>query len=381
MGEPPKHRDRQEWNEFVGDVKAASGNDNPLHPRSFHLREAIKAGNALFFVENTPVHILDLAFHLGLEGKEWRNARQKAAHEKIYTNEVIDVLDDMIAGTVINNEGSLVRRQDQRGEALAVLALLGDNDARETLDKKKDVMLRMDEEKDKQHKEFAERRYRELLAEGRRLPDKVLATHVTKYKPMITEKGVLIQSSFDGTNGVMTRNTIHFSLRGPISGAFGGGDWEAMPYVVTGDLSKIRDVNGNPLMINEIDTYFLVNPGQPLLIPEAELTMPGNLPKGTIEEMRGGTRFYKSKDLAPEDIDKLYSEYFDIFSGRDKEDIADFFFSRTTGKYKRSEKYYGIFQKSQITSQRRKPHDEAGKQKNVFCSWSDLNFQSGRCRN
>lgn len=327
LGEPPKHRDQEEWDEFVGSVKSASENHTPLDQNSFRLMEAKKAGNTLFFVENTPVHILDLAFHLGLGGSQWRNARQKAAFERIYTPEVIDLIDDCIAGTVVDDEGKVGKRKDQKGEALAILALLGDKEAREILDKKKDVITGLDEERDKRYKEFFEKRYEDLLKEGAAMPRGIQwATHVTSYKPQVTEQGVLLRSSFDGTNGAMTRNTIHFSLNGAISDAFGGGGWENMPFVISGNLSKIRDVNGNPVMINEIDTYFLVNPGQQLFIPDAQLTMPGHLPKGVIEKTKDGVRFYKAKDLTPEDIDTLFREHFDNYNGAMKKDIVDFFF-------------------------------------------------------
>lgn len=312
LGEPPKHRDRSEWEEFVKDVKNISENRNPLSPLPVLLHDAIAADKTLFLVENTPVHILDLAFYLGLEDREWKEARQKAALEGIYTPEVIGLIDDMIAGTVVGGNGERGQRRNQKGEALAVLALLGDKQAREMLDEKRKVLKDLDKERLIRQQKFSQKKLEELEKEGVGIPKGgVWVTHVTAYRPQVTEKGILIKPSFDASGGVMTRGTIHFTLGGEVTSAYGGGGWEDMPYVVTGSLSKMRDVNGNPLMVNPVDTYFLVNPGQPLLVPEGHLTMPGWLPSGTIRETRDNITIYKNKGFTAEDIDRLFSDYYD----------------------------------------------------------------------
>lgn len=312
LGEPPKHRDRSEWEEFVRDVKRASENKNPLIPPPVFLANATAQGKTLFLVENTPVHILDLAFYLGLEGKGWQEVRQEAALERIYTPEAIGLIDDMIAGGVVGENGELGQRRNQKGEALAVLALLGDKEAREILDEKRSVLEDLDKERLRRQQEFSQKKLKVLSEERVSMPKgDVWVTHVTAYRPQATEKGILIKSSFDGTDGVMTRGTVHFTLGGEITSAYGGGGWEDMPYVVTGSLSKMRDANGNPLMVNPVDTYFLVNPGQPLLVPEGHLTMPGWLPSGTIREVRDNITIYKNKGFTAEDIDRLFSDYYD----------------------------------------------------------------------
>lgn len=315
LGEPPKHRDRSEWEEFVKDVKSTSDNKNPLNPSGFSLPDAIAADKTLFLVENTPIHILDLAFYLGLEGSRWREARQKAALDKVYTDEVLNLLDDMIAGTAVGKNGELRQRQNQEGEALATLALLGDKEAREILDDKRRMLEDLDKERLRKQQEFSQKKLEALEKEGVNMPKgNVWATQVTGYRPQVTENGILVRSSFDGTGGVMTRGTVHFTLGGEITSAYGGGGsgrWEDMPYVITGDLSKIRKANGNPLMINPVDTYFLTNPGQALLIPGGHLTMPGWLPSGTIREVRDNITIYKNKGFTPEDIDRLFIDYYD----------------------------------------------------------------------
>lgn len=312
LGEPPKHRDGSEWEEFLKDVKSTSDNKSPLNPSGFSLPDAIAADKILFLVENTPVHILDLAFYLGLEGKEWREARQKAALDRIYTKEVISLIDDMVAGTAVGENGELRQRQNQEGEALAVLALLGDKDAKEILSGKRMVLEDSDKERLRRRQEFYQQKLEALEKEGVDMPKgNVRVTQVTAYRPQVTERGILVRSSFDGTGGVMTRGTVHFTLGGEITSAYGGGGWEDMPYVITGDLSKIREANGNPLMINPVDTYFLVNPGQALLIPGGHLTMPGWLPSGTIREVRDNITIYKSEGFTAEDIDRLFIDYYD----------------------------------------------------------------------
>jgi hypothetical protein len=341
LGEAPKHRDKVEWEEFIKDVKDASGNQDPLNQDGFQVREARKTNNTLLLVENTPLHILDLAFHLGLEGKQWREARQAIAQRNVYSPEVISMIDDMIAGTVVDDEGNLVKRGNQRGEALAVMALLGDTKARASLDKKRTVLEDLDKKRQDHQSEFYANKYQALTEQGAKIPERPFwATHVTSFKPEVTDQGILVRSSFDGSGGELIRNTVHFSLNGPINSAFGGGGWENMPYVISGNLSDMRDANGNPLMVNPVDTYFLTNPGQPLLIPNAELTMPGKLPPGVIREKRGNVTVYKDEGLAPEDIDTLFKTQFDenrgILSERVNRSFSEYVWSSLRGAMKRS---------------------------------------------
>lgn len=337
LGEVPKHRDAVEWQGFVDDVRSASNpSRNPCDLNSFQIKQAFEQDRALLFVENTPVHILDAAFLLGLEGGIWRNARQKAALDRIYTPEVIGIIDDMIAATVVDDKGHFVHRENQRGEALTLMALLGNGHAREILDEKKKIIEREDERRSREKEDSAKRKEADLMIEGVKMPGKVWAFHTTNYRPKITPQGIELTSSFDATGGVMTRNTIHFSLNEPITGHYGISGIENLPYVVIGDLAAMRQVNGNPLMINRVDTYFVLNPGQRLIIPNGELKMPGHLPYGVISEKQGQITIYKNEGLSTEDINTIFLKYYDEISPRGKEEIHRLFRDKLSGWLRQS---------------------------------------------
>lgn len=316
LGGAPKHRNIEEWKQFLIDVQENSqDHEYPHNAQNSKVNQAVEQENALFIVENTPVHLLDLAFHLGVEDKVLREIRQQIAVQKKYNPQALDLLDDLVAGTIIDDQGNVRKRQNQEGEAMTVLALLGDEQARGELDKRKGVIQKIDAKNSLRLKFFAEKQHQQLTNEGERTSASATATHVTKYKPEITPTGIEIKSSFDGSNETLTRNTVHLSLEGPIGSVFGGaaGDvsWENMPFMVSGDLSKMRDVNGNPIMVNSVDTYFALNPGQSLVFPDGHLTLPGLLANGTIKEDRGNVSYYKNKDFTPQDLDTFFASYYD----------------------------------------------------------------------
>lgn len=330
LGAPPKHRGVAEWDQFLKDVQAESKDGEfPLNAHNSKINEAVANNEAIFLVENTPIHLIDLALWMGVDNKDLPQLRQNIAHKKGYGQKGLTLLDDLVAGTLVGPDGKLRKRENQEGEALTVLALTGDPEARSELDKRRKVIDGYDVKREERLEGFTTKKLAELSMQGVKKPDSVRATHVTKYKPEITPEGVKLHSTFDGSDEKLTRNTIHLSLKGEITSSFGGagGDisWEEMPYVVSGDLVKMREANGNPLMVNPVDTYFVVNPGEPLVVPEGHVTMPGLLPLGTVRETRGQVTYYKNQDLQPQDIDAVFTDYYDGEGSYMQQRIQDFY--------------------------------------------------------
>lgn len=312
LGGPPNFRDIGEWDSFLGDVqKASKTHHSPTAIHNFNRQKAVDSGEAVFFVENNSVSILDMAFILGLEGSDLRNERKAAAIDRRFGPMVKSIIDNAIAGTVVDDEGKITKRENQEGEALALQALLGDGDAQALLEKKRQVLEKRDFEKKERIDEWASKTVERLTKEGVRMPQHVIATHTTRYKPVITEEGIELQTSFDATGGKSLRGNIHFSTVGAVDSRLGGGGWDEMPYVISGDLKAIRDRNGNPRKIAEIDTYFTVSPGERLVVPNAHLTMPGWVPEGVLRENRGRVTIYKNKDLTARDVDAVLTDYYD----------------------------------------------------------------------
>ncbi|RJP46925.1 MAG: hypothetical protein C4584_00925 [Armatimonadetes bacterium] len=307
LGGSPIFRDEDEWKKFTEDVAASSVNPK-LHPFNIHdLRRqlAVENGQALFFVENTPEHLLDLAFILGLNDPKWREARKRAVVDRQYTTEVREVVDNLIAGTVVNNQGQLRKRENQEGEALVLLSLLGDEQATQKLAARREVVAKVDGQGEAVRAAQIEELKTRLLTEGARVVMDYKAYHTTKYKPIITEEGIYIRSTFDASGGQLLRNTVHFSLAGPVSERLGGGGWESMDFVISADLSEIRRFNGNPKNMSEIDTYLTVSPGEYVFLPEAKITMPGKLPPGIFRQEDGKVTLYRKGPYSAADIDTI----------------------------------------------------------------------------
>ncbi len=311
LAEPCKFRPVKEWKEFIEDVQEASIGKKIVDPTElgYRFNGYQNVNKTVFFVENTPVHLLDFAFCLGFEDRAYRVARQKAT-EGIFTLEAKDLVESLISATIIGDNGEKKRRTGQEGEALVILALLGNSDAQKIVDYKK-VKLNEIDRADQEVKENSfKNEYQGAIARGERLTIRgKTAYHTTNFCPQITPDGAEIGSTFDETRGQALINTVHFSLVGPVNKALGGGEWENMDYVIIGDLLKIKDANGNPRKMGEIDTYWTVAPGDKLLVPGAHIIMPGKLPSGEIRVTEENVTKYKKGPLSPADIDRLFKDY------------------------------------------------------------------------
>ncbi|MFH0805063.1 MAG: hypothetical protein V1916_02615, partial [Patescibacteria group bacterium] len=133
IGNEPKIRSRGEWQEFKDKVRAGSSKDiSPTTQMAQDISEAKLGGTASFFVESSPVALLDLAFYLGAEDSKFREMRQKLGHGEM-SPEIVDMMDKIIAGKIIDEHGDLRFERNENGEALVLRSLLGDGAAEKIL--------------------------------------------------------------------------------------------------------------------------------------------------------------------------------------------------------------------------------------------------------
>lgn len=305
-GDKPKWREGGEWDTFVGKVSASSQNRpgaSPVSPIPAGLIEAVQSGNSIFFVEATPQHILDFAFTLGVENRNLREARQRVSHRK--TNpEAERLLDRVIAGKIIDDNGEVRNELNYEGEALAVLSMLGDSEASKVLDSKAARLSSLDETRDAKALE----NLKSFKKEGReplKLED-LVAVQLTRYLPQSGEDGQSeLVTTFDATGGKVFRDTIHFTLNHPVEDHMYG-SWASAPYAIVAPLDKMIEVNGNPDVLNTIDTFYEVSPGGSVKLPEGTVIVkPGEVATGELFDDKGTEVVYKAKDLAPEDVSAL----------------------------------------------------------------------------
>lgn len=312
IGTKPNFRAEEEWQEFIKDVSQASANkSSPLQINSPVFRDTVENGSATIFVENSPVGLIDFASIVGTIDPKWREARRLAAVDRRFTPEVLDLIDSVIAGAHVDDSGKIGPRNKQEGEVLAVMALTGDEKAKTLLEQKKDVVRQMESLAMQKRKEQADHKLADLEAKGIKPYSSETLFHATRFKPVRTEKGLEIETTFDGSKGKQTRVSIHLHP-GEVLDDHAMGSWDKASYIVSGDLKAIVEANPDNAILRTVspfDIYFTVSPGTRLVIPDGVLTKPGILPEGTLRENRGNEIIYKKEMLKPKDIDSYVEKY------------------------------------------------------------------------
>lgn len=312
IGDKPKLRKEEEWNQFVNNIRSGSEKDvSPSSETSPVLAEARQEGKLSFFVESSPRALLDLAFQLGIEDKQLRELRKKMSHKEM-TNEGEEMMDKIIASKVISEDGEFRFDRNTDGEALFILALQGDEQAGEILDKKLEKMKEKDREREENlNKIIAEQGGRGEKSAGEKESlklDSLVAVHATGYRPHEKDGSLNIKSTFDGTGWSDPHNTVHFALNHHVASHMYGG-WDSQPYVVLSPLKEVINSNKRPDALNTVDTYFEVSPGRTLSLPKekSRSVEPADLPPGVLfETNKDGKAVYKKGNYTPEDYEALW---------------------------------------------------------------------------
>lgn len=302
IGEQPKLRGKNEWDGFLAKVQQDSKTNYPPtdlnSPIALAERaEAVNGDRATFFVESGPRQLFDAAFVLGAEDPTLRESRKLAAIKRL----------DSTANTLIDRvvaDKAQYPDKSHDAEALAILVMQGNQEARELLD----LTLKVQEEKDQARKAEADKTRKEWVegksGEPLNLKD-LVAVHITKFSPRKGINGLEMASTFDGTDWQVPRDTVHFALNHPVAGhAFG--NWDAAPIAVITPLDKMIEANGNPLVLNTVDTFFEVSPGTRIKLPEGSVIVrPDKLPDGQLFKKEQGAVVYKEGNITPADIQVL----------------------------------------------------------------------------
>lgn len=212
--------------------------------------------------------------------------------EERYTQETIDYMDSVCAAMCIDANGNPLDDMNINALGEVLAALLGDEEKQIELAFK---IARLRDHRRLYEKLVIERQKNEMVehlsnfpraAELPELsPKNVVLVHVTKHQPSVDEHGNVIlypTANYDGATGDdgiprqrTARGTIHFTVNSRVEDHILGDGWEGDDnYVVVAALGSVLDGGTSPVAVNDVDTYFESNPGQPLILPNAILLAP-----------------------------------------------------------------------------------------------------------
>lgn len=310
IGDRPKARTDQEWNDFCDTIRHGSKADiSPTTGNPVDINEPRSQGKASFFVESSPQALLDMAFYLGVEDKRLREMRRVLSQGET-NKEIKQLMDKVIAGKLFDSEGNFRTKRNYEGEVLLLLALQGDADASQKLEKRATLLRQHDEKVQKEIVDETASMNKKGSREHETVealdPKELVAVHTTKFKPKKVGDGYRMQSTYDASQGETLRNSIHFTLNHHVASHMYG-NWDHSPYVALSPFDKMIETNGKPANINTVDTYFEQNPHTPLTLPEGTyIVQPGKMDAGELFQINeDGSVVYQENELGQDDLASL----------------------------------------------------------------------------
>ncbi|NLB11958.1 hypothetical protein GX830_01100 [Candidatus Dojkabacteria bacterium] len=250
-----------------------------------------------FVVNKTVIGVLDLAIKMGNTDERLPKMREEIARGE-YSESSLALIDALLATNFMDYTG-YSGKQNNDGEAIVLLSLLGNSQAQAYVEDTVKIMQDLNKEKiiEKQNIE-----YKDAL----RVED-LCAVHATRYSPKSERNGYSVRSTFDSTGGKLFRNTIHTSLNHKVSDHMLG-QWGDAGYVLISPFQSMMKANGLPTLLNTVDTYWTVNPGETVQFEDATLVKPAGSEIDTLfEEVGENLVLYKSEGYDIEDLKKLVS--------------------------------------------------------------------------
>ena len=311
-GDCPRWRTNEEWEDFsLRTIRSSANAESTQQSYAQQIKEAIASGKGMLLVEAGPEALLETAEQLDIELDESLQETLSELKEKRLTNSGLEIVDNVLTGNLINDEGVFKTEHQHEGEALYLLSLTGDKAAQQLLTKKKEAIQKVDEERVMEKKaEFAEQRQKDEESGKEALElKKLVAVHTTRYLPQKGTKGLEIPTTFEGSDWQIPRNTVHFALNHEVTPHMYG-NWEDIPCVAISSLEDIIEANGKPTVLNTIDTFWEVGPGKRLKLPEnTAIIQSDKLPVGKIiTGLETNDVRYKASNLETEDITALSKE-------------------------------------------------------------------------
>lgn len=194
--------------------------------------------------------------------------------EQTYTEEETGLLDDIAAAVAVDSEGKISALNQTEGFALVLVALTGNQKARELIDAKRHTYYEYAKQK---QAERARQSSREAEPGQSLSWNQVAFVHSTSHNLLRDKDGNLELRPYSyhhaGTETAWPRSTIHFTVNSEVESHMEG-HWSASNRMIVYGGQAFVDSNGYPANMNVIDTYWSVSPGQWLELRGASVVEP-----------------------------------------------------------------------------------------------------------
>jgi hypothetical protein len=223
-------------------------------------------------VETTPEGLLSAALGLSPNNRNISTMLDNFKNNKLGQEEYT-FLDDISASVSINSKGIDPGVEKTDGFAMVLAALSGDKNAKKIIEYKRKKFYDLVEKakaSNKSHRDASEYKPKEGPVD----PASVPVIHSTGYSVTRDKNGDVILNPYGdfniGTDKAVPRGSLHTTLYAPVESHLMG-QWDASQTRIVSSLENMTQANGLPYNVNATDTWWQVNPGQGLTVPNPSI--------------------------------------------------------------------------------------------------------------
>ena len=228
-------------------------------------------------VTNTPEGLVAAACLLAPSEERRRDLAQleaTLARGEYATSESKDYIDGILGAISIDDKGQPLYAYDTDGFALALAALVGDQEAKELVDFRREALryneqIRRSVSKESYLRQASESREAGIVPLA---PDHMALVHSTTHAVEYDNNGnVVLAPSGQKRDDRYPRASLHFTVNSQVA-SNNGGSWESGNTLIVANLAKTMEASDKkPYVLDGMDTWFVANPGESLHLPNALL--------------------------------------------------------------------------------------------------------------
>lgn len=300
-----KNQDRMASLSSVGRYVEANQEDGP---------------NKTMVVTNTPEGILQAASELTKDeavATEYREMIDSLEKGKVSEKELL-VMDVILASVLVGDDMGIdkafpgsSKMHNMKGFAVALAALSGDEKAKAILEPRVEALVGHDRSR------LLEVMSRDSIEHEAVPLDKLALVHTTKYDIERNDTGDVVLSSLGNKrDDRFPRASLHFTLNSRVaSHAMAPESWGVSDTMIVANAKKAIEASKRlPESLNVVDSWFMLNPGENLTLPDAVLVKPDTNNEGAYEDgavianTDGEVNFIEKPDYTPAEEEWLKKE-------------------------------------------------------------------------
>lgn len=276
--------------------------------RYYQGSETTPTAGSVFVVENTPASLVSAARKLGGESDSLA-ILQHELEQGQYSEKGLLLLDSIAAALSVDDEGRFSETMETNGFGLVLASLAGEEAATHKLGQKLTAYHEHRAQVRDQKVQIAAEYYARYAADVPVLqPEEAVIVHSTGHEIFTDEHGSPVLYPAGSLRAdEYPRSSVHFTVNGEVESHMNGGDaWGKTNNLIVTNFARAVEANGLPANANPVDTYFSVNPGGRLTLPQATVVT-GRAEGPLLSDEKGRLSYREAESFSPEETERIES--------------------------------------------------------------------------